>query len=201
MFLLGGLKIYWCLVHVDDEMKILHRSKENWLDELLEFCCIFDCLDRGMLRHLSSQSVHDQILLQKAANHHPTCHEGFLLHDRQQGASLDDDLTHQYSKAHLPPLKDPFKEGVLHLLKLTTRAIMTRIAGELLDIEVVEALTKGTPMNDKRMQNADGCSSRPIGDPSIPFNATNLGNNGNLILGRVTSALNTRNTPRWTEKD
>ncbi len=62
-------------------------------------------------------------------------------------------------------------------------------------------LTEGMPTNDKHMQNADRCSSRPIGDPSIPFNAMNLGNNGNLILGRVTPALNTRNTPRWTEKD
>jgi hypothetical protein len=78
---------------------------------------------------------------------------------------------------------------------------MTRIAEELLDIEVVEALTEGTPTNDKRMQNANGCSSRPIGDPSIHFNAANLGDNGNLILGSVTPALNTRNTPRWTEKD
>ncbi len=78
---------------------------------------------------------------------------------------------------------------------------MTRIAGELLDIEVVDVLTEGTQTNDKHMQNAIGCSSRPIGDPSIPFNAANLGDNGNLILSSVTPALNTRNTPRLMEND
>jgi hypothetical protein len=78
---------------------------------------------------------------------------------------------------------------------------MTRIAGELLDIEVVEVLLEGRPTNDKRVRNADGCSSRLIGDPSIPFNAANLGDNSNLVLGSVMPALNTRNTPRWTEND
>jgi hypothetical protein len=78
---------------------------------------------------------------------------------------------------------------------------MTRIAGELLDIKVVEVLREVTPRNDKRMRNADRRSSRPIGDPSIPFNAGNLGDNGNINSGSVMPALNTENTPRWMEND
>jgi hypothetical protein len=34
---------------------------------------------------------------------------------------------------------------------LATRAIMPRIAGELLDIDVVEALVEGTSMDDKHI--------------------------------------------------
>ncbi len=115
----GGIKKkFWHLVHVDDEMKITLRSKEHWMDELLELRCLLDCLSRGTLQHLCSQSGHDQVFLQEAVNHHPSCHEGFQLHDRQQGTSLDDDWMHWYSKAHLSPLEDPYKEGFLHFQKI-----------------------------------------------------------------------------------
>ena len=70
-------KIYWCLVHVDDEMKIMLRSKEHWTDELLELHRLLHRLSRRALQHLCFQSVHNRVFLQEAANHHPSCHEGF----------------------------------------------------------------------------------------------------------------------------
>ncbi len=195
-------KIYWHLVHIEDEPKITLRSKEYRMDKLLELRRLLDCLGRGTLQQLCTQLVHNWVFFQEAANpHHPLCNESFLLHDRQQGASLDDIGVCQDSKPQLPPLKDPCKEGFLHFLKLTTRVIMTRIAGKLLDINVVEALMEGTPMNDKSMWNANGLSSRPIGDTSIPFNIANLEDNGNLLFGSVTPVLNARNTPRWMKND
>jgi hypothetical protein len=40
-------KIYWRLVHVEDEPKIMLRSKEHWTNKLLELHHLLDCLGRG----------------------------------------------------------------------------------------------------------------------------------------------------------